>query len=103
MNDAPRWDDPRLDRDLALAVHEVVANAREHGVPPVTVQVVGGGGEVEVLVRDAGGGPAALGPPARAPGPDDERGRGRWLAHHLAVVDERRTAGGFEVRLRPRA
>jgi anti-sigma regulatory factor (Ser/Thr protein kinase) len=95
--------DPRVGGDLALAVHEVVVNAHEHGRSPVETRVEVVDGEVEVLVRDQGSGPASLAPPTGPPGPDAERGRGRWLAHQLAVVEERRTADGFEVRLRQRA
>jgi anti-sigma regulatory factor (Ser/Thr protein kinase) len=87
--------------DLELAVTEVVANAREHGTGPVEVVVRGTGIDLSVLVRDRGRGPAS-GPPARPADGDAERGRGRWLAHRLADVAERRTAEGFEVRLRAR-
>lgn len=90
-------DDPG---DLELAVSEVVANAHRHGRPPVEVHVAVTGTDVEVLVRDAGEGPRALGPaPVLAHG-DAVRGRGRWLAHRLATVQEVRTCDGFEVRLR---
>lgn len=82
--------------DLPLAAGEVVANALEHGRPPVEVRVQVAGCEVEVLVRDAGAGPSR---PLDVPDAEVERGRGRWLAHHLATCEERRTPDGFEVRL----
>ncbi|WP_052668363.1 ATP-binding protein [Nitriliruptor alkaliphilus] len=84
--------------DLPLAAGEVVVNALEHGRPPVEVRVQVVGGAVEVIVRDAGAGPAR---PVDVPGGEVERGRGRWLAHHLATCEERRTPDGFEVRLTP--
>jgi anti-sigma regulatory factor (Ser/Thr protein kinase) len=84
--------------DLPLAVGEVVANAIEHGRPPVEVRVQVEGAAVEVLVRDAGAGPSR---PLDVPDADLERGRGRWLAHQLATCEERRTPDGFEVRLTP--
>lgn len=87
--------------DLELAVTEVVANARQHGDGPVEVVVRGTGPQLLILVRDRGRGPVDR-PPVRPPDVDVERGRGRWLAHRLADVRERRTAAGFEVHLRPR-
>jgi anti-sigma regulatory factor (Ser/Thr protein kinase) len=87
--------------DLELAVAEVVANAGQHGSGPVEVVVRGTGAQLLVVVRDRGRGPANR-PPVRPPDVDVERGRGRWLAHRLADVRERRTAVGFEVHLRPR-
>jgi anti-sigma regulatory factor (Ser/Thr protein kinase) len=84
---------------LELAAGEVVANAHEHGHPPVTVEVRVRRDEVVVVVHDAGGGPTTPGLPASRPPVDAVRGRGRWLAHQLAVVEERRTPAGHEVRL----
>ena len=64
-------------REVRLAVHEVVANAVEHGGAPVTVTVedADGGDAVEVVVTDAGG-TTRVGEPR----PRDERGRGLTLA-----------------------
>lgn len=69
--------------DLALALDEVIANAQEHGTPPIQVEAWVDG-RVVVEVSDAGGGfepgrvwashpPAPLGP----------RGRGLWIARQL--------------------
>jgi anti-sigma regulatory factor (Ser/Thr protein kinase) len=92
-------DDARPGDDLALAVSEVVANAHRHGRPPVEVRVAVVDGDVEVVVHDAGPGPRDAGAPG-LPTVDAVDGRGRWLAHHLADVVERRTTSGYEVRLR---
>jgi anti-sigma regulatory factor (Ser/Thr protein kinase) len=87
---------------LELAVLEVVANAHRHGRPPVRTEVEVVDGAVQVRVTDRGTGPSERRVPTDPPGPTAEGGRGRWLAHHLADVEERRTHDGFEVTLRPR-
>jgi anti-sigma regulatory factor (Ser/Thr protein kinase) len=88
-----------VDHDLELAVTEVVANAREHGRPPVEVRIAVVGGEVEVAVHDGGPGPVDRRAPSPPPAGSD-RGRGRWLAHHLADVEERWQPTGSVVHLR---
>jgi anti-sigma regulatory factor (Ser/Thr protein kinase) len=85
--------------DLELAVTEVVANAREHGRPPVEVRLTVVGGDVEVEVCDGGPGPVDRHAPSPPP-VEADRGRGRWLAHHLADVEERWLPSGSVVRLR---
>lgn len=73
--------------DLELAVHEVLANAHEHGNAadasrPIDVEVeVGPPGWLQVRVRDTGVGAA---PDAGDPDPDT---RGRGLALAAGLVD----------------
>jgi anti-sigma regulatory factor (Ser/Thr protein kinase) len=81
--------------DLELAVLEVVANAHRHGRAPVRTDVEVVGDSVQVRVVDRGPGPPERGVPSGPPGPEAETGRGRWLAHHLAEVEERWTRNGF--------
>ena len=63
---------------LALLVGEVVANAVEHGAPPIRVCVDWDGSRVRVEVHDGG---AAL-PVQHQPGPGEDGGRGIWLVDH---------------------
>ena len=72
--------------DLALAVAEVVANAREHGRPPVVV-TARLEGRLVVEVQDAGGGfdQDALMPDS-PPSHGGHRGRGLWIARQLVDV-----------------
>ena len=94
--------DPARGADLELAVHEVLANAHEHGngadpCRPIDVEVVAEpSGWLQVHVRDAGvgGAPAAV---AAEPG---TRGRGLVLAAGLVdrlVVEA--TSSGTSVTL----
>ena len=72
--------------DLALALAEVVANAREHGQPPVVV-TARLEGRLVVEVQDAGGGfdQDALMPDS-PPSHGGHRGRGLWIARQLVDV-----------------
>jgi anti-sigma regulatory factor (Ser/Thr protein kinase) len=86
--------------DLALALDEVVANAQEHGRPPITVVVTC----VEVLtveVHDLGRGfdhPAVF--QAHPPSADGCRGFGLWIARQLMdAVTIESGAAGTRVRL----
>lgn len=77
--------DPPL---LALLVGEVVANAMEHGEPPIMVVVDWDEHRLRVEVSDA----SAETPVRRTPSDDDADGRGIWL------VDRDATAWGVEGR-----
>lgn len=65
---------------LALLVGEVVANAVEHGAPPIQVCVDWDGSRVRVEVHDGG---TAL-PVHHQPVAGDDGGRGIWLVDHEA-------------------
>ncbi len=86
--------------DAALAVAELVANAREHGSPPVRVDAWVDG-RLVVEVHDAGGGFEAR--PvwgAHPPAPNGTRGRGLWIVRQLAdLVEVGRGPGGTLVRM----
>jgi anti-sigma regulatory factor (Ser/Thr protein kinase) len=78
--------------DLALALDELLANAREHGRPPIQVETWYDG-RVVLEVTDSGDGfsprlPTDL--PARA----DDGGRGLWIirqiADHVAITSSDR-------------
>ena len=85
--------------ELALAVHEVVVNALEHG---------GGRGELRIWeedqalvceVRDSGHIPDPM-VGRRAPDWHDERGRGLWMANQLCdLVQVRSGDAGTTVRI----
>jgi anti-sigma regulatory factor (Ser/Thr protein kinase) len=72
--------------DLALALAEIVANAREHGRPPVTV-TARLEGRLVIEVHDTGDGfdHDALIPDA-PPRHGGHRGRGLWIARQLVDV-----------------
>ena len=86
--------------DLSLALDELIANAREHGGPPITVRGWYDG-RLVMTVRDAGGGfdfteivrshpPVMFG----------KRGRGLWIVRQVTdhvTVD--RSDGGTTVRV----
>ena len=65
---------------LALLVGEVVANAVEHGAPPIRVCVDWDGSRVRVEVHDGG---SAL-PVQHEPLTGEDGGRGIWLVDHEA-------------------
>ncbi len=70
--------------DAALALDEVVANAQEHGRPPITVNAWADG-RLVVEVEDSGGG-FNYGEVCRThpPAPFGSRGRGLWIVRQLA-------------------
>ena len=65
---------------LALLVGEVVANAVEHGAPPIQACVAWDGSRVRVEVHDE----AEALPVQRQPVAGDDGGRGIWLVEHEA-------------------
>ena len=88
--------------DLALALDELLANAQEHGRPPIRV-AAWADGRVVVEVSDAGGGfdPNRVWS-THPPAPLGRRGRGLWIARQLADVvtihsDERGTTVRLEL------
>lgn len=85
--------------DLVLALAEIVANAREHGRPPVTV-TARLEGRLVIEVHDEGPGfdPEAL-IPDRPPSHGGHRGRGLWIARQLVDVF-RVTSGGESTTVR---
>lgn len=93
------WDVP-VDRGvLALLVSELVANAVEHGLPPIVASVEWDGSRVRVEVSDSS--PEL--PIHHQPAPSDAGGRGIWLVDHSASAwGIERTARGktvwFELR-----
>ena len=86
--------------DLVLALDEVIANAQEHGTPPIRVDAWVDG-RIVVEVSDSGRGfePRhvwATHPPA----PLGTRGRGLWIARQLTdLVEILCGPGGTSVRL----
>ena len=86
--------------DAALAVAELVANAREHGSPPVRVDAWVDG-RLVIEVHDGGGGFEAR--PvwgAHPPAPSGTRGRGLWIVRQLAdLVEVGRGPDGTLVRM----
>lgn len=80
------WGAPVDPGVLALLVGEIVANAVEHGAPPIVASVDWDGSRVRVEVRDGG---TAM-PVQRHPALGDDAGRGIWL------VDRNASAWGVE-------
>ena len=70
--------------DAILIAAELLANGRQHGIPPVQVCVKGGAGHIRIEVCDS----SSRGPVRRAPSPDNMTGRG------LAIVEALATRGG---------
>jgi anti-sigma regulatory factor (Ser/Thr protein kinase) len=85
--------------DVVLALEELIANAQEHGAPPVEV-TAWGDGRMVIEVTDGGSMRSAPAAPARPPTSDQDRGRGLWivsqLADHLSVAS---TTRGTTVRI----
>jgi anti-sigma regulatory factor (Ser/Thr protein kinase) len=90
--------DPKRRAELELAVHELLANALEHGhlgdpAIPIRIEVTrDGAGAVTVHVADralGGGGD----PAPRVRGPAADRGRGLLLARTVGTVRRRTVAG----------
>ena len=86
--------------DLVLAAHEVAANSIRHGGGSGTLRYWRDGDVAVVEVRDEGRFEALLAGRQLAP-PEDEVGRGLWLAQHLCdLVQLRSSPQGSTVRLR---
>lgn len=68
-------------QDAALIAAELLANARQHGIPPVQVCVRGVGGDIRIEVCDS----SSRGPVRLAPSPDNMTGRGLALVEALAT------------------
>jgi anti-sigma regulatory factor (Ser/Thr protein kinase) len=86
--------------DLALALDEVIANAQEHGTPPIRVDAWADG-RIVVKVSDSGRGFEPLHVWAsHPPAPLGTRGRGLWIARQLTdLVEILCGPGGTTVRI----
>jgi anti-sigma regulatory factor (Ser/Thr protein kinase) len=94
--------DPRSNEDLVLAVCEVATNSIQHGGGKGRLDVWDENGELICAVRDSGRIDNPLVGRER-PRPEQERGRGLWLANQLCdLVQVRSGPGGTDVRLRMR-
>ena len=67
--------------DAKLIAAELLANARQHGIPPVRVCVRGADGHIRIEVCDS----SSRGPVRLAPSPDNMTGRGLALVEALAT------------------
>lgn len=85
---AAEWEAPVDRAVLALLISEVLANAIEHGDPPIDVAVTWAVGRLRVEVSDA----SSAVPVRRRPSLHDGSGRGIWL------VDRNASAWGVEER-----
>ncbi|MFN8109662.1 MAG: ATP-binding protein [Thermoleophilia bacterium] len=80
--------------DLNLVLGELVANAQEHGAPPVEVEAWADG-RLVLEVRDGAGTlDTANVWPDRRPSPHGQRGRGMWIVRLLADVVNVRSGHG---------
>jgi anti-sigma regulatory factor (Ser/Thr protein kinase) len=86
--------------DLELALDELVANAQEHGRPPITV-TAWMDGRLVVQVEDRGDGfDYAAQVRRHPPRPYDSRGRGLWIVRQLVdVVSVSSSPSGTTVRI----
>lgn len=85
---------------LELAVGELVANAHQHGEPPVTVTVEATAHGFSAEVADRGAGPVRAVQASVMPSPLATSGRGRWLVHTTGlVVEELWGSDGYRIRL----
>ena len=86
-------------KDLVLTLDELVANAREHGEPPITVSAWYDG-RLVLTVSDVGPGFDPRQVPHRTPSKLNHRGRGLWIVRqlmdYLAVTS---TSAGTTVRV----
>ena len=86
--------------DLALAVHELAANALRHGGTPVALRIWTAPTAVVAEIADSGGGLADRFAGHLEPEPAAAGGRGLWMARQLCdVVEVRSTASGTVVRV----
>jgi anti-sigma regulatory factor (Ser/Thr protein kinase) len=83
----PDWPTTARER-LESVVGELVANAIEHGVPPVRVELVRArpGTGARLSVHDQGAGPVADGGRDDEPAERSERGRGHGIVRALGEV-----------------
>jgi anti-sigma regulatory factor (Ser/Thr protein kinase) len=93
--------DDRDTDDIVIAVDEIVTNALEHGQPPA--RVMGWSTADAVYIRVDDHGRAGI-PPTTGyvrPPTDARRGRGVWMARHLAdVLTTHHSAAGTTVAMR---
>lgn len=94
--------DSRRNEDLVLAVCEVATNSIQHGGGAGRLDIWDEHGELICAVRDTG----RIGDPLAGrerPRPDQDRGRGLWIANQLCDLVQIRSGGaGTDVRLRMR-
>jgi anti-sigma regulatory factor (Ser/Thr protein kinase) len=94
--------DSRRNEDLVLAVCEVATNSVQHGGGEGRLHIWDEDGELVCAVRDAG----HIGNPLvglERPRPDQDHGRGLWIANQLCdLVQIRSGEAGTDVRLRMR-
>jgi len=94
--------DSRSNEDLVLAVCEVATNSIQYGGGKGELHIWDENGELICAVRDSGRIDNPLVGRER-PRPEQERGRGLWLANQLCdLVQVRSGFGGTDVRLRMR-
>lgn len=85
--------------DVTLALEELVANAQQHGAPPVDV-TIWADRRLVIEVSDGGSGLGRLAVPDRPPRSDQDHGRGLWLVSQLVDrVDVQCSAEGTTVRI----
>lgn len=85
--------------DLVLAVNELAANSVDHGGGSGVMRTWTETGTLVIEVHDRGSLPDIQAVPQQ-PDPDADRGRGLWLAYHLAdLVQVRRTEHGTVARV----
>lgn len=85
--------------DVILALEELVANAQQHGAPPVDV-AIWANGRLTIEVSDTGSGLGRMAVPDRPPRSDQDHGRGLWIVSQLADrMDVRCSAEGTTVRI----
>jgi anti-sigma regulatory factor (Ser/Thr protein kinase) len=83
--------------DLKIIANELASNAIQHGRPPRAIAVWPEDGKVICEVTNDG----CISDPLagrRNPAPDEGRGMGLWIVHHLAVLVEVRTGERTAVR-----
>jgi anti-sigma regulatory factor (Ser/Thr protein kinase) len=94
--------DSRRNEDLVLAVCEVATNSLQHGGGKGRLDIWDEGGELICAIRDDGHIHNPLVGRER-PRPEQEHGRGLWLANQLCdLVQIRSDADGTDIRLRMR-
>lgn len=95
------WHAPVEPALVALLLSEVLANAMEHGEPPIVVTADWDGHRLRISVADG----STAEPVHRHPDPHDTAGRGIWLVEHGSSawgVDCTPTGKSVWFELRPR-